>query len=101
MMLRMLQLSAVALVLSLLVVGVPVLAAGEAHEGLVVSAGDGKLTMTDRDGKNEHTHMVADNAKVTRAGKDIKLNELRKGDEVKVTTAKKGEKTMATRIEAK
>ena len=30
-------------------------AAGDTHSGLVVSAGEGKLTMTDKDGKNEHT----------------------------------------------
>lgn len=100
-MLRVLQLSGVALVLALIIVATPVLAAGEAHEGLVLNAGDGKLTMTDKDGKNEHTHMVADDAKITRAGKDIRLNDLKKGDAVTVTTAKKAGKEMAVKIECK
>lgn len=100
-MLRVLQLSGVALVLALLITSAPVLAAGEAHEGLIVSAGDGKLTMTDKDGKNEHTHTVAEDAKITRAGKDIRLADLKKGDAVMVTTAKKAGKEMAVKIEAK
>ena len=35
----------------------PALAA-DTHEGLVVKAGNGELKMTDKDGKNEHTHVV-------------------------------------------
>ena len=74
--------------------------AEDSHEGMVVKAGDGKLTMTDKDGKNEHTHDVAADAKISCDGKDCKLEDLKKGTKVKVTTAKKGDKTAATKIEA-
>ena len=59
------------------------------HEGKVVKAGDGKLTMTDKDGKNEHTHDVALDAKVTCDGKACKLEDLKKGNSIKVTTKDK------------
>jgi len=71
------------------------------HEGLVVKAGDGKLTMTDKDGKNQHTHDVAADAKITCDGKECALDKLEKGCTVKVTVEKKGDKEQATRIEAK
>jgi hypothetical protein len=70
-----------------------------AHTGTVVSAGDGKLTMTDAEGK-EHTHSVAAKAKITCDGKVCKLEELKKGTKIRVTT-KKGDATTALRIEAK
>src|SRR5262245_27803936 len=35
------------------------------HEVKVVSAANGKLTMTDKDGKNEHSHQVAEDAEIT------------------------------------
>lgn len=69
---------------------------GDSHEGLVVSAAGGKLTMTDKDGKNEHSHEVAADAKVSCDGKECKLEDLKKGTSVKVTT--KGKK--AIKIEA-
>jgi len=75
-------------------------ALADAHEGVVVKAGAGKLTMTDKDGKNEHSHDVAADAKISRDGKDCRLEDLKKGDKVKVTTEKKGGKEAATRIEA-
>ncbi len=62
------------------------IAADKTHEGLVVSAATGKLIMVDKDGKNEHTHMVGATAKVTLDGKEAKLADLKKGDAVKVTT---------------
>lgn len=71
-------------------------AAGDTHSGLVVSAGAGKLTMTDKDGKNEHTHDVAFDAKVSCDGKDCKLEDLKKGTSIKVTTKDK----KAIKIEA-
>lgn len=67
------------------------LAADKTHEGTVVSAAEGKLVMTDNDGKNEHTHMVATATKVTLDGKDAKLIELKKGDAVKVTMDPEGQ----------
>jgi hypothetical protein len=72
-------------------------AAGDTHSGVIVSAGAGKLTMTDTDGKNEHTHDVALDAKISCDGKECKLEDLKKGATVKVTTKDK----KAVKIEAK
>jgi hypothetical protein len=76
----------------------PALAAEETHEGIVVKAGQGKLTMTDKDGKNQHTHNVPLEAKITCDGKPCRLEDLKEGFSVKVTT--KDDRTVAT-IEAK
>jgi CMP-2-keto-3-deoxyoctulosonic acid synthetase len=75
--------------LSALVSGT-VVAADKTHDGTVVSAAEGKLVMTDKEGKNEHTHMVAAAIKVTLDGKDAKLIDLKKGDAVKVTVDPEG-----------
>jgi len=75
-------------------------AKGNTHEGTVVQAGDGKLTMMGKD-KKEHSHEVADNAVITCEGKKCKLEDLKKGFMVKVTVAKVGDKTEVTKIEAK
>jgi competence protein ComGC len=107
-MLRTLPLLLAVLALALFVV-VPAVAAdkadkaadkGDTHEGTVVKADAGKLTMTDKDGKNEHTHDVGKDAKITCDGKECKLEDLKKGDKVKVTTEKKGDKTSVVKIEA-
>jgi hypothetical protein len=82
----------------LLMVGQPVLAAA-VHEGIVVSAKDDKLTMTDMDGKNEHSHNVTRTTLITLDGKTAKLDELKKGFQVKVTTS--FDEKMAVKIEAK
>jgi Cu/Ag efflux protein CusF len=71
------------------------------HEGKVVKAEPGKLTMTDKDGKAQHTHTVPADAKVTCDGKECKVEELKAGSEVKVTTEQKGDKVVVTKIEAK
>ncbi len=75
--------------------------AEESHEGKIVSAGSGKLVMTDKDGKNEHTHQVPIEATITFDGKDCKLDDLMKDSWVKVTTEKRGDATVVTKIEAK
>jgi predicted lipoprotein len=85
------------LAVALFVAG-PVLAA-DTTEGMVVKVGDGKLTMTDKDGK-EQTHTVADTAKITCDGKECKLTDLKKGFKVKVTTEKKDDKVVITKIDA-
>ncbi len=63
------------------------------HEGRVVSTADGKLVMTDKDGQNQHSHMIPASAIITLDGKSAKLNELKKGDSVKVTTGAEGNVT--------
>jgi len=70
------------------------------HEGKVVKAEAGKLTMTDKDGK-EHSHKVGADVKVTCDGKECKLEELKAGSTVKVTVEKKDDKSQITKIEAK
>jgi hypothetical protein len=73
--------------------GAPALAQEEkgevTHEGTVVKASDGKLTMTGKDAKDEHTHSIARTAKITCDGKDCKLEDLKAGTKVKVTTKDK------------
>jgi hypothetical protein len=77
-----------------------VIAADEdTHDGKIVSAGNGKLTMTDKEGKNEMSHNVGADVVITLDGKEAKLDDLKAGFSVKVTT-KKGEKNVAIKIEA-
>ncbi len=78
----------------------PVLAA-DSHQGKVVSAGYGTLTMTDMAGKNQHAHEVAADAAISCEGKTCGLTDLKAGDTITVTLDKKGDKTVATKIEAK
>jgi Cu/Ag efflux protein CusF len=70
------------------------------HEGKVVKAEVGKLTMTDKDGKNEHTHMIGPDAKITVDGKESKLTDLKAGYPVKVIIEKQGDKNVVTKVEA-
>lgn len=84
-----------ALLALVLFVSTPVLAADAPVEGKVVKAGDGKLTITDKD-KKEHSCTVAKDAKITCDGKDCKLADLKVGVAVKVTVEKKE----AVKIEA-
>ncbi len=79
----------------------PAMAADKPHEGKIVRAVDGKLTMTDKDGKNEHTHTVAANATIKVDDQVCKLEDLKPGYVVKVTTEKRDNKEVATKIEAK
>jgi len=68
-------------------------------EGKIVRIEGNKIVMTDKDGKNEHTHTLAPDAKVSLDGKDVKLTDLKKDQTVRVTT-KEGDPTQAVRIEA-
>ena len=70
----------------------------KAHEGMVVSAGDGKLTMTMKDTKEEHSHAVPAAATITLNGEAAKLGDLKKGDTVTVTM---DDDKKVTKIEAK
>jgi hypothetical protein len=58
---------------------------GNTHEGKVVSVAEGKLVMTDNDGKNEHSHKITSSTKITLDGKTAKLADLKKDDSIKVT----------------
>jgi len=77
------------------------LAAEDSHHGFVVKAGGGELKMTDKDGKNEHTHRVPAEAQIMRNGKAAMLSDLEKGDHVTVTTKTDSGKTWVVKIEAK
>ncbi len=54
------------------------------QEGVVVSAGGGKLTMKDVAGK-EHTHAVGAETRITVHGKPGKLEDLQLGMPIRVT----------------
>ncbi|HJY84260.1 MAG TPA: hypothetical protein VKK81_24645 [Candidatus Binatia bacterium] len=75
--------------------------AADSHQGKVVSAGDGKLTMTDTAGQHQHSHEVAADAAISCEGKPCGLTDLKAGDTITVTLDKKGDKMVATKIEAK
>lgn len=75
--------------------------AAERHEGKVVEANNNKLTMTNMDGSNKHTHDVASDAKITREGKTAKLEDLKKGDTVDVLLGDRGGKEMAIELAAR
>jgi hypothetical protein len=68
------------------------------HEGKVVKTEPGKLTMTDKQGKNEHTMTIPATAKITFEGKACKLEDLKPGTTVKVTAEKEGDKVVITSV---
>src|ERR1700745_890088 len=75
--------------------------AADMHQGKVVSTSTGKLTMTDVEGKNQHTMDVSTTAMVTRDGKTAALADLKAGYLIIVTTEKTGNATMVTKVDAK
>lgn len=75
----------------------PALAEDKSHEGMIVSAGAGKLSMMMTGDTKTHTHDVAKNAKIMLDGKAAKLEDLKEHFHVKVTT---DDKNVATSIEA-
>jgi Cu/Ag efflux protein CusF len=70
------------------------------HNGKVLKVEGTSMTMTDKDGKNKHTHKVPATAAITVDGKAAKLADLKEGMPVKVTMEKQGDKTVVTKIEA-
>lgn len=76
------------------------IAADEVHEGKVLLAKDGKITLQDKDGNSEVFAVAAD-AKITLDGKTAKLVEIASGNVAKVTVKTAGDKKTATVIEAK
>src|SRR5262245_10381211 len=71
------------------------------HEGKVVTVGEGKLVMADKDGTNEHTHMIPETAKITLDGKAAKLFDLKKNDLVLVTVDGGGKVTTVAATHSK
>ena len=72
------------LVAVFVVVAIPLAAAEvKIQEGVVVSAGLGKLVMTDVEGK-QHSHMVDEMTKIMVNGKPAKLEELKLGMRIQV-----------------
>lgn len=69
------------------------------HDGKVVSIAGNKLVMTNDQGGDEHSHMLADNARLTCDGKACKATDLKAGMTIRVTT-QKNDKNVAIRIEA-
>ena len=93
--------------LSILLVGLALtslasaaLVVDEVHEGKVLQAKDGKISVQDKDGNSE-VFSVAPDAKITLDGKAVKLEEIATGNVAKVTVKTTGDKKTATMIEAK
>lgn len=78
----------------------PLAFAEDTHQGRVIAAGSGKLTMTDPEGQQKHTHEVSANVAVTCNGKPCKLAEVKTGSTVTVTTEQKDGAVAITKIDA-
>ena len=75
--------------------GAPLLAAeGKVHEATVVSAGDGKITLTIQGDDAKHTHDVSPDAMINLDKKEVKLEDLKEGFPVKATIDDKSIVTM-------
>jgi hypothetical protein len=96
---RLVGLVVVALVLAVAFSNSVAAADAKVHEGKIVKAEKGQLTMTDKDGKNEHTHFIPADATLTCDGKQCKLEDLKAGYSVKVTTKGDAAQTV-TKVEA-
>jgi len=72
--------------------------AASSHEGKVVTASKGQLTMTSMTGDNQHTHDVAADTKITCEGQPCKLDSLQAGDVITVTLDQKDGKSVVTEI---
>jgi hypothetical protein len=74
--------------------------AGDSHQGKVVEAGNGKLTMTDAAGGNRHTHDISSEVTITCAGRPCGLADLKPGATVTVISEAREGKTQVTKVEA-
>jgi hypothetical protein len=92
--------SAVLVVMALVLFAAqPAMSAGEkSHEGKVVKAGDGKLTMTFKADDKERTLDVAKDAKISVDAKQATLEDLKGGQQVEVWM---DTKRNVTKIEAR
>jgi len=69
------------------------------HEGMVVSAGAGRLAITGIDGK-EHSYEIGDMVKITVNGHMGKLDDLKQGIRIRVTTDKAGHALNVATVDA-
>ena len=76
------------------------IAAQDTLEGKLVKIRDGKLTMTDKEGKLEVTYKIADDAVTTCDGKQCKTSDLGKGCKVIVTLKEQEGKKIIVKIKA-
>lgn len=74
----------IALAIAVLVGQTASSAADKSHEGLVVKVSGDQMTMTNLQGKNQHTHNVPKEAKITVDGKPAQLSDLKEGFHVTV-----------------
>jgi sporulation protein YlmC with PRC-barrel domain/nitrogen regulatory protein PII len=74
--------------------------ADDTHKGKLVEIGKGKLTMTDADGKNRHTHNLAADLKINLNGKTARMDDLKKDVMIEVTVSEKDGKQVVTKIVA-
>lgn len=88
------------LMILILLTALPVLAE-EKHKGKLVSAGAGKLTMTDLQGQNQHTHDVPADTTILCGKTKCALEDLKAGQTVVVTMEKKGDQTVIIKIKEK
>lgn len=95
---RMQFVAALALTLCALAGSSLMAAEGKVHEGTVVSAGAGKITLTIKGDDTKHTHDVEKDAMIQLDKKDVKLEELKEGTSAKVTI---DDKSVVTMIMAK
>jgi hypothetical protein len=72
----------------------------ETHFGNVVSVSQGMLTLRESSGQ-ELMFAVAADAKITRDGNEVDLQQLMRGDVASVTAESRGSQTVATVIEAR
>jgi hypothetical protein len=80
---------------------VPRASAVDSVEGKVVEVGTGKITLLEKEGKNQFTHEVAADAAISCDGKDCRLDDITKDCWATITTEKRGEKTVVIKIVAK
>jgi len=97
---RCLGLLVVALVLGVVMSSPLAAAENKVHEGKIVKAEKGQLTMTDKDGKKQHTHFIPADATLSCDGKPCKLEDLKAGNSVTVTTKGDAAQTVI-KVEAK
>ena len=71
-----------------------------AHEGTVVSAGDGKLVMKTDDGQ-QHSHSIDGSVQIIVHGQPGKLEDLQEGMRVRVMTNQDGKVTSVSTVDTR